>query len=72
LIGFFQAGRNRQATTAIISDEISVQGQEAIMSQWHDSMVDRPNDEDSAYMTGWTISGLAVLGAIVTVWMFGI
>jgi hypothetical protein len=42
------------------------------MSQWHDNMVDQPGDEDSAYMTGWTISGLAVLGAIVTVWIFGI
>jgi hypothetical protein len=42
------------------------------MSKWHDTMVDRPNDDDAAYMTGWTISGLAVLGAIVTVWVFGI
>ncbi len=42
------------------------------MSKWHDTMVEQPNDNDAAYMTGWTISGLAVLGAIVTVWMFGI
>jgi len=42
------------------------------MSQWHDHMVEQPDDKDSAYMAGWTISGLAVLGAIVTVWMFGI
>jgi hypothetical protein len=43
------------------------------MSQWHDNMVDQPNDDDdTAYMTGWTISGLAVLGAIVAVWVFGI
>jgi hypothetical protein len=42
------------------------------MSQWHDNMVDQPNDDDAAYMTGWTISGLAVLGAIITVWVFGI
>jgi hypothetical protein len=42
------------------------------MSQGHDNMVDQPNDDDTAYMTGWTISGLAVLGAIITVWVFGI
>jgi hypothetical protein len=28
--------------------------------------------EDAAYITGWSISGLAVLGVIVTVWVFGI
>jgi hypothetical protein len=42
------------------------------MSEWRDTMVDRPQDDDAAYMTGWTISGLAVLGAIITVWVFGI
>ncbi len=42
------------------------------MSRWRDNMVDRPDDGDSAYVAGWTISGLAVLGAIVTVWVLGI
>jgi hypothetical protein len=43
------------------------------MSQWHDSMVDRPeNDDDGFYVAGWTISGLAVLGTIVAVWVLGI
>jgi hypothetical protein len=42
------------------------------MSEWRDTMVDQPQDDDTAYLTGWTISGLAVLGAIVTVWVFGI
>ena len=42
------------------------------MSKWHDTMVDQPDDDGAAYATGWTISGLAVLGAIVTVWVFGI
>ncbi len=42
------------------------------MSQWRDTMVDRPETHDPGYITGWTISGLAVLGAIVTVWMLGI
>jgi hypothetical protein len=41
------------------------------MATWHDQMVDRP-DEDGAYAAGWTLSGLAVLGAIVAVWIFGI
>jgi hypothetical protein len=41
------------------------------MTGWRDSMVDRPMD-DGAYAAGWTVSGLAVLGAIVAVWMFAI
>ncbi len=42
------------------------------MSEWHDNMVDQPDDHDNAYVAGWTISGLAVLGAIVAVWVLGI
>jgi len=34
--------------------------------------VDRPSTDDGAYAAGWTVSGLAVLGAIVVVWVFGI
>jgi hypothetical protein len=48
------------------------QAQEANMSHWLDTMVDRPETDEAAYVTGWTISGLAVLGAIVTVWILGI
>ncbi len=29
------------------------------------------SDDDRAYAAGWTISGLATLGAIVAVWVFG-
>jgi hypothetical protein len=29
-------------------------------------------DYDSFYATGWTISGLATLGTIVVIWVFGI
>jgi hypothetical protein len=42
------------------------------MADWHDQMVDRPVMDEGAYAAGWTVSGLAVLGAIVAVWMFGI
>lgn len=42
------------------------------MTNWHDSMVDRPESDSTAYATGWTISGLAVLGTIVAVWVLGI
>src|ERR1035437_6212973 len=35
-------------------------------------MVDRPETDGAVYVTGWTISGLAVLGAIVAVWVLGI
>jgi hypothetical protein len=41
------------------------------MTDWRDYMVDRATD-DGAYAAGWTVSGLAVLGAIVAVWVFGI
>lgn len=42
------------------------------MTNWHDTMVDRPETDSAVYATGWTISGLAVLGAIVAVWVLGI
>jgi hypothetical protein len=45
---------------------------EAAMTHWHDTMVDRPETDEAAYVTGWTISGLAVLGTIVAVWLLGI
>jgi hypothetical protein len=35
-------------------------------------MVDRPETDAGVYVTGWTVSGLAVLGAIVVVWLLGI
>ena len=40
--------------------------------QWRDTMVDRPENSGPAYMTGWTISGLAVIGTILVVWVLGI
>jgi hypothetical protein len=42
------------------------------MSHWHDSMVDRPETDGAVYVTGWMISGLAVLGVILVVWVFAI
>ena len=43
------------------------------MTRWHDTMVDTPeNDNEVGYAAGWTISGLAMLGAIVTVWVFAV
>ena len=45
---------------------------EAVMTHWHDTMVDRPEADGGVYVTGWAISGLAVLGTIVAVWLFGI
>jgi hypothetical protein len=42
------------------------------MTNWHDTMVDRPDSHGAGYATGWTISGLAVLGAILAVWILGI
>ena len=42
------------------------------MADWHDTMVDRPEKDGAVYVTGWTVSGLAVLVAIVAVWLLGI
>jgi hypothetical protein len=49
----------------------------AIMSHWRqatsraDAM--RGTGEDgAAYVTGWSISGVAVLGVLITVWILGI
>ena len=42
------------------------------MTHWHDTMVDTPENDGATYVTGWTISGLAVLGTIVAVWILGI
>ena len=42
------------------------------MNHWRDTMVDRPGNDGAVYAAGWTISGLAVIGAIVAVWLLGI
>ena len=42
------------------------------MADWHDQMVDRSQSDSATYATGWTISGLAVIGVIVAVWVLGI
>jgi hypothetical protein len=42
------------------------------MTHWRYTMVDRPETDGAVYVTGCTISGLAVLGAVVAVWIFGI
>jgi hypothetical protein len=46
--------------------------QESLMNHWHDTMVDRPEPNGPAYVTGWTISGLAVIATIIAVWILGI
>ena len=35
-------------------------------------MVDQPDINGRAYVAGWTISGLAVIGTILAVWVLGI
>jgi hypothetical protein len=30
------------------------------------------SEDDTAYAAGWTVSGLATLGVIVAVWIFGV
>ena len=45
---------------------------EVVMTHWRDTMVDRPETDGAAYRTGWTISGAAVLGTVLAVWLLGI
>ena len=77
------AGGNPMASLGVIAGEIepcplggdiTSRGnlQEAPMTHWHDTMVDRPETDGAVYATGWTISGLAVLGTVVAVWLLGI
>jgi hypothetical protein len=42
------------------------------MTHWPDTLVDRPEAHGAVYATGWTVSGLAVLGTIIAVWVLGI
>ena len=49
-----------------------INAEETAVTQWRDTMVDRPESDGPAYVTGWTVSGLVVLGAIVAVWVLGI
>jgi hypothetical protein len=46
--------------------------QEARMNHWNDTMVDRPDPNGPAYLAGWTISGIAVIGTILAVWVLGL
>lgn len=44
---------------------------------WRSAMVrteptSETHEDDAGYAAGWTISGLAMLGTIVAVWMFAI
>jgi hypothetical protein len=67
-------GWNRQPGRPLSPED----NQEAIMSDhWRTSservdVMRGTGEDDALYATGWTISGLATLGAIVAVWMFGI
>lgn len=53
-------------------DSIERHTLEVVMTRWHDTMVDQPETDGATYLTGWTVSGLAVLGTIVAVWALGI
>jgi hypothetical protein len=79
--GLRTAAMEPATTPAIVVVEPSAAGgdlttrgdlQEAKMTHWHDTMVDQPETDGTVYVTGWTISGLAVLGTIVAVWILGI
>ncbi len=42
------------------------------MALWRDTMVERPETDATTYLTGWTISGVAVLGTVLAIWVLGI
>jgi len=63
---------NLEPEAATYIPEAVINLQEAPVTHWHDTMVDRPESDGAAYVTGWTVSGVVVLGAIVAVWVLGI
>jgi hypothetical protein len=42
------------------------------MNHWRDTMVDQPQSDGPAYVVGWTVSGVIVLGTVIAVWILGI
>jgi hypothetical protein len=64
----FQLNRQPPAATHPMGQTL----REAAMTHWNDTMVDRPESDSAIYVTGWSISVLAVLGTIFAVWIFGI
>lgn len=51
-------------------------GWETMMSHWREATgrfdaMRGTGEDEAAYVAGWSISGLAVLGVIVTVWILG-
>ena len=81
LIALCAASMEPAADTAVVRFEPSPAGRdlttsgnlwEAVMTNWNDTLVERPETDERAYVAGWTISGLAVLGTIVAVWLLGI
>jgi hypothetical protein len=64
-------------TGSAAGDCLCGEDQEAIMSHHWRTSIDSfdvmrgTGDDETAYATGWTISGLATLGTIVAVWIFG-
>ena len=46
--------------------------EEVVVEHWRDTMVERSRPDGAAYVTGWTISGLAIIATIVAVWLLGI
>jgi len=63
---------NLEARRSDLHTRGSINLWEAAVTHWRDTMVERPETDAGSYFTGWTISGVAVLGTIVAVWAFGI
>jgi hypothetical protein len=66
------AAINRARLNCQLAEITYLNNQKATMSYWHHTTVDRPDMDGAVYAMGWTISGLAVLGTIVAVWILGI
>jgi hypothetical protein len=70
-LGLFWTRWNWQAPAGVVIRSI----REAIM--WRDSTpradaLRSTGEDEAAYVAGWTISGLATLGAILAVWIFAV
>ena len=55
-----------------LAETTYLNNQKATMSHWRYTTVDRPETDGAVYGMGWTISGLAVIGTIVAVWILDI
>jgi hypothetical protein len=64
--------RFNRALNCQLAETTYLNNHKATISHLHHAAVDRPDMDGAVYAMGWTISGPAVLGTIVAIWILGI